>query len=59
MLERVTMLDFDLDVPLEKILTDMLDNVEGHIVNCSCKHCMSLEILAYMIMEKEENVKQM
>jgi hypothetical protein len=53
MLERVTMLDFDLDVPLEKILTDMLDKVEGHIVNCSCKHCMSLEVLAYMIMEKE------
>ena len=53
------MLDFDLDVPLEKILTDMLDKVEGHIVNCSCMHCMSLEVLAYMIMEKEENVKQM
>ena len=59
MLGRVTMLDFDLDVPLEKILTDMLDNVEGHIVNCDCVNCTSLEVLAYMIMEKEENVKQM
>jgi hypothetical protein len=57
MLKRGIMLDFDLDVPLEKILTDMLDNVEGHIVNCSCKHCMSLEVLAYMIMEKEDNAQ--
>ena len=53
MLERVTMFDFDLDVPLKKILTDMLDNVEGHVVNCDCIHCTSLEVLAYMIMEKE------
>jgi hypothetical protein len=52
MLERVTM-DFDLDTPIEKILTDMLDNVEGHIVNCDCVNCNSLEVLAYMIMEKE------
>jgi len=59
MLERVTMLDFDLDTPIAKILTDMLDKVEGHIVNCDCVNCNSLEVLAYMIMEKEENVKQM
>ena len=53
------MLDFDLDTPISKILTDMLDKVEGHIVNCDCVNCTSLEVLAYMIMEKEENVKQM
>jgi hypothetical protein len=59
MLERGTMFDFDLDTPISKILTDMLDKVEGHIVNCDCVNCTSLEVLAYMIMEKEENVKQM
>lgn len=53
MLERDTMLDFDLEYRLEKILTQMLDNVEGHIVNCDCVNCNSLEVLAYMIMEKE------
>ena len=59
MLGRGTMFDFDLDTPISKILTDMLDKVEGHIVNCDCVNCTSLEVLAYMIMEKEENVKQM
>jgi len=48
------MFDFNLDVPLKKILTDMLDKVEGHIVNCDCINCTSLEVLAYMIMEKKE-----
>ena len=55
MLGRGTMFDFDLDTPISKILTDMLDKVEGHIVNCDCVNCTSLEVLAYMIMEKEEN----
>ena len=53
MLGRGTMFDFDLDTPISKILTDMLDKVEGHIVNCDCVNCNSLEVLAYMIMEKE------
>ena len=53
MLEKVTMIDFDLEYPLKKILQQMLDNVEGHIVNCDCINCNSLEVLAYMIMEKE------
>ena len=47
------MLDFDLDVPLKKILTDMLDICEQHVVGCNCVNCNSLEVLAYMIMEKE------
>jgi len=53
MLERDTMLDFDLDTPLEKILTNMLDKVEGHVINCKCVNCNSLEVLAYMIMVEE------
>jgi hypothetical protein len=53
MLERVTMFDFDLDTPISKILTDMLDKVEGHVGECDCVNCNSLEVLAYMIMEKE------
>jgi hypothetical protein len=57
MLERDTMLDFDLEYPLEKILTNMLDKVEGHMVNCSCVDCNSLEVLAYMIMVEEDNAK--
>ena len=59
MLGMGTMFDFNLDTPISKILTDMLDKVEGHIVNCDCINCTSLEVLAYMIMEKEENVEQM
>ena len=47
------MIDFDLSVPLEKILTDMLDKVEGHVINCKCVNCNSLEVLAYMIMVEE------
>jgi hypothetical protein len=53
MLERDTMLDFDLDIPLSKILTDMLDKVEGHVINCKCVDCNSLEVLAYMIKVEE------
>jgi hypothetical protein len=53
MLERVTMIDFDLEVPLEKILTDMLDKVKLHVVNCKCVDCNSLEVLAYMIKVEE------
>ena len=49
------MVDFDLEYPLPKLLEQMLDNVEGHEVNCQCKHCMSLEVLALMLMEKEKN----
>jgi hypothetical protein len=52
MLERVIM-DFDLDTPIEKILTNMLDKVEGHVVNCKCVDCNSLEVLAYMIQVEE------
>ena len=52
MLERVIM-DFDLDTPISKILTDMLDKVEGHVVNCDCVNCKSLEVLAYMIKVEE------
>jgi hypothetical protein len=59
MSERDTMLDFDLDTPISKILTDMLDKVEGHVGDCDCVNCNSLEVLAYMIMVEEENVKQM
>jgi hypothetical protein len=55
MLERDTMLDFDLEYPLEKILTNMLDKVEGHVVNCDCVNCNSLEVLAYMIKVEEDN----
>lgn len=47
------MIDFDLDYPLEKILNNMLDSVEGHLVECDCVHCNSLEVLAYMIMVEE------
>ena len=47
------MLDFDLEYPLEKILTNMLDKVEGHMVNCDCVNCNSLEVLAYMIKVEE------
>lgn len=49
------MIDFDLEYPLEKILTNMLDKVEGHVVKCSCVDCNSLEVLAYMIMVEEDN----
>jgi hypothetical protein len=56
MLERGIM-DFDLDTPISKILTDMLDKVEGHVVNCDCINCNSLEVLAYMIMVEEDNAK--
>ena len=55
MLERDTMLDFDLDTPISKILTDMLDKVEGHVINCKCVDCNSLEVLAYMIKVEESN----
>ena len=41
-------MDFDLDTPIEKILTDMLDKVEGHVGDCDCVNCNSLEVLAYM-----------
>jgi hypothetical protein len=53
MLERVIMLDFDLEYPLEKILTNMLDKVEGHVGDCDCVDCNSLEVLAYMIKVEE------
>ena len=53
MLERDIMIDFDLEYPLPKLLEQMLDNAEGHEVGCQCKHCMSLEVLALMLMEKE------
>jgi hypothetical protein len=43
------MIDFDLDTPIEKIITKMLDKVRGHVVNCKCVDCNSLEVLAYMI----------
>jgi hypothetical protein len=56
MLERDIM-DFDLDTPISKILTDMLDKVEGHVVNCDCVNCNSLEVLAYMIMVEEDSAK--
>ena len=49
------MIDFDLEVPLENILTDMLDRVEGHVRDCDCVNCNSLEVLAYMIMVEEDN----
>ena len=52
---NTTLVDFDLEYPLPKLLEQMLDNVEGHEVNCQCKHCMSLEVLALMLMEKEKN----
>ena len=55
MLERDTMLDFDLEYPLEKILQNMLDKVEGHVKNCKCIDCNSLEVLGYMIMVEEDN----
>jgi hypothetical protein len=47
------MIDFDLEYPLEKILTNMLDKVEGHVGNCDCVNCTSLEVLAYMIKVEE------
>lgn len=47
------MIDFDLEYPLEKILTNMLDKVEGHVGDCDCVDCKSLEVLAYMIMVEE------
>ena len=47
------MMDFDLEVSLREILTNMLDKVEGHIVGCDCVHCNSLEILASMIKVEE------
>jgi len=52
MLERDIM-DFDLDTPISKILTDMLDKVEGHVGDCDCVNCNSLEVLAYMIKVEE------
>jgi len=55
MSERDTMLDFDLEYPLKKLLTNMLDNVEGHMGDCDCVHCISLETLAYMIKVEEDN----
>ena len=48
------MIDFDLEYPLKKILTNMLDKVEGHVINCKCVDCNSLEVLGYMIMVEEE-----
>jgi len=51
------MIDFDLEIPLENILTDMLDKVEGHVVNCKCVDCNSLEVLAYMIMVEEDSAE--
>jgi hypothetical protein len=51
------MIDFDLEYPLEKILTNMLDKVEGHAVGCKCIDCNSLEVLAFMIMEKPEVIE--
>jgi hypothetical protein len=56
MLERVIM-DFDLDTPISKILTDMLDKVEGHVGDCDCVNCNSLEVLAYMIKVEEDNAQ--
>ena len=47
------MLDFDLEYPLKKMLERMLDNVEGHVGDCDCVHCTSLEVLGYMIMVEE------
>ncbi len=49
------MLDFDLEYPLKKLLEQMLDNVEGHVGDCDCVHCISLETLAYMIKVGEDN----
>ena len=49
------MIDFDLEYPLEKILQNMLDKVEGHVKNCKCIDCNSLEVLGYMIMVEEDN----
>jgi hypothetical protein len=46
---NTVMVDFDLDTPIKKILTDMLDKVEGHVGDCDCVNCNSLEVLAYMI----------
>ena len=47
------MIDFDLEYPLEKILTDMLDKAKGHVGDCDCVDCNSLEVLAYMIKVEE------
>jgi hypothetical protein len=47
------MIDFDLNTPLKKILENMLDNVEGHMPDCDCVNCNSLEVLAYMIKVEE------
>ena len=52
---NTTLVDFDLEYPLPKLLEQMLDNAEGHEVGCQCKHCMSLEVLALMIMTEEDN----
>ena len=54
MLERDIM-DFDLDTPISKILTDMLDKVEGHVGDCDCVNFNSLEVLAYKIKVEEDN----
>ena len=51
------MIDFDLEYPLPKLLERMLDMVEGHVGDCDCINCNSLEILAYMIMEKPEVIE--
>ena len=50
---NTVMVDFDLDTPIGKILRDMLDKVEGHVGDCDCVNCNSLEVLAYMINVEE------
>jgi hypothetical protein len=50
---NTVMVDFDLDTPIGKILRDMLDKVEGHVGDCDCVNCNSLEVLAYMIKVEE------
>jgi hypothetical protein len=51
------MIDFDLEVPLPKIIEQMLDKVEGHAVGCKCIDCNSLEVLAFMIMSDTEVIE--
>ena len=52
---NTTLVDFDLEYPLKKILTGLLDICEQHVVGCDCIDCTMLERLALSIMREENN----
>jgi hypothetical protein len=39
------MIDFDLEKPIEQVIKEFLDICTQHVVDCNCRHCITLECL--------------